>query len=150
MEHWCLGLAYVGKRMYTDAISEFQKARAAGGCPCELAALGYTYAVAAKRDEALGILRQMKALSQQSYPFSCLIAEVYAGLGDKDSAFQWLNRAYKERDGQLTSLEVDPFFDSLRSDTRYHDLVRRVGLPPYTPPHATCITLLPFVRSLRP
>jgi TolB-like protein/DNA-binding winged helix-turn-helix (wHTH) protein/Tfp pilus assembly protein PilF len=130
MAHWCLGLAYVGKKMYTDAIREFQKARAAGGCPCELAGLGYAYAVADNRDEALSILRQMKTQSQQSYPFSCLIAEVYAGLGDKDRAFEWLNRAYKERDGQLTSLGFDPFFDSLRSDPRFADLVRRMGLPP--------------------
>src|SRR5262249_25797036 len=49
MAHWCLELAYVGKRMYREAITEFQKARAAGGCPCELAALGYTYAVAGNR-----------------------------------------------------------------------------------------------------
>jgi TolB-like protein/DNA-binding winged helix-turn-helix (wHTH) protein/Flp pilus assembly protein TadD len=130
MAHWCLGLAYVGKKLYADAIRELQKARAAGGCPCELAALGYTYAVAGDRDDAQGILRQMKTLSQQSYPFSCLIAEVYAGLGDKDRAFEWLNRAYEERDGQLTSLELDPFFDSLRSDPRFQDLVRRIGLPP--------------------
>lgn len=130
MAHWCLGLAYVGKKMYTDAIREFQKARVEGGCPCELAALGYTHAVAGNRDEALGILHQMKVLSQQSYPFACLTAEVYAGLGDKDRAFEWLNRAYKERDGQLTSLELDPFFDSLRSDPRFQNLMRRVGLPP--------------------
>ena len=123
-------MACVGKRMYTDAIREFQQARAAGGCPCELAALAYAYAVPGNRDEALGILRQMKALSQQSYPFSYLIAEVYAGLGDKDSAFEWLNRAYKERDGQLTSLELDPFVDSLRADLRFQDLLRRIGLPP--------------------
>jgi hypothetical protein len=115
---------------YGEAIGEFQKARVAGGCPCELAGLGYTYVVAGKRAEAEGILRQMKALSQQTYPFSYLIAEAYTGLGDKDSAFKWLDRAYKERDGQLSWLGLDPFVDSLRSDPRFQDLVRRVGLPP--------------------
>jgi len=130
MGHWCLGLAYVGKRRYSDAISEFQKARAAGGCPCELAALGYTYAVAGNRVEAQGILREMKALSQKHYPFSYLIAEVYAGLADSDRAFEWLNRAYEERDCQLTALELDPMVDGLRGDPRFQDLIRRVGLPP--------------------
>jgi adenylate cyclase len=129
MAHWCLGLAYVGKRQYSDAIREFQKARAAGGCPCELAGLGYTYAVAGNRVQAQGILREMKALSQQGYAFSYLIAEVYAGLADNDRAFEWFNRAYEERDCQLTALELDPMVDGLRGDARFQDLMRRVGLP---------------------
>jgi len=127
MGHWCLGLAYVGKKMYTDAIREFQKARAAGGCPCELAALGYAYALAGNRSEAQSILREMKALTQQAYPFSYLIAEVYAGLGESDRAFEWLNKAYEQRDYQLTWLKLDPMVDSLRADPRFQDLLRRVG-----------------------
>jgi TolB-like protein/Tfp pilus assembly protein PilF len=130
MAHWCLGLAYVGKKMYQDAIGEFQKARSAGGCPCELAALGYTYAMAGDRPEARRILREMQNLSEQAYAFSYLIAEVYTGLGENDRAFEWLNKAYQQRDCQLTWLKLDPMIDALRPDPRFQDLVRRVGLPP--------------------
>jgi Tfp pilus assembly protein PilF len=128
--HWCLGMAYTAKKMYKEATDEFLKARAVGGCPCELAALGYTYAAAGDKISASGILRELERRSDQGSPLSYLISEVYAGLGENDRAFQWLNRAYKERDCNLPGwLKVDPMMDTLRADPRFKDLVRRVGLP---------------------
>jgi hypothetical protein len=57
------------------------------------------------------------------------IATVYAGLGDRDKAFEWLEKAYQERSPRLTWLKVEPMLDSIRSDPRYADLLRRMGLP---------------------
>jgi len=128
--HWCLGMAYTAKKMYKEATEEFLKARASGGCPCELAALGYAYAAAGDKISASSILRELERRSKQGYPLSYLIAEVYAGLGENDRAFTWLDRAYKERDFNLPAwLKVDPMMDTLLSDPRFTDLVRRVGLP---------------------
>ncbi len=58
------------------------------------------------------------------------IALIYAGLGEKDQSLAWLEKAYQEHSSVLVYLKVEPRFDSLRSDPRFHDLVRRVGLPP--------------------
>jgi len=129
MAHWCLGLAYVGKGMYEEAVQELRTAVATGGCPCKLAALGYTYAITGERAPAQGILRDLKIKAEQGYELSYLIAEVYAGLRDYGQAFQWLNKAYNHRDSQLSWLKLDPLIDNLRSDPRLADLMHRVGLP---------------------
>lgn len=70
----------------------------------------------------------MKSLDDQRYGTLCF-AIVYEGLGDKDEAFQWLERGYQDRAYEMNYLKVDPLLDSLRSDPRFADLVRRVGLP---------------------
>jgi TolB-like protein/DNA-binding winged helix-turn-helix (wHTH) protein len=129
MAHWCLGLAYVAKGMYEEAVQELRTAVATGGCPCKLAALGYTYAITGDRARAQGVLRDLKIKAEQGYELSYLIAEVYAGLRDYEQAFQWLNKAYNHRDSQLSWLKLDPLIDNLRSDPRLADLMHRVGLP---------------------
>jgi hypothetical protein len=115
--------------MYKEATDELLRARATGGCPCELAALAYTYAAAGQTMSARSVLQELEKRSEQGYPLSYLISEVYAELGENDRAFAWLERAHKERDCQLTWLKLDPMIDSLRPDPRFKDLVRRVGLP---------------------
>jgi TolB-like protein/DNA-binding winged helix-turn-helix (wHTH) protein len=127
--HWCLGMAYASKKMYKEAADELLRAPATGGCPCELAALAYTYAAAGQTMSARSVLQDLEKRSEQGYPLSYLISEVYAELGENDRAFAWLERAYRERDCQLTWLKLDPMIDSLRPDPRFKDLVRRVGLP---------------------
>ncbi len=94
-----------------------------------LALLGHAYAVSGKRDEALRTLDQLKEIAKQRYVGAYGFAIVHAGLGDKDQAFQWLERGYQDRALEMTRLKVDPFLDNLRSDPRFADLVRRVGLP---------------------
>ena len=69
------------------------------------------------------------ALDENGVNRTTLIAEAYARLGDKDLAFQWLERAYREREAGIVGLNTDPAWASLRSDPRFKDLVRRVGLP---------------------
>jgi tetratricopeptide (TPR) repeat protein len=126
--HWCLGLAYLGKARHNDAIIEFQKARALGEGPVVLWSLGYGYAVAGKKAEARGVLRELRRQSRDGYVSPYFTAGIYAGLGEKDHAFEWLDKAYEQRDWM--QLKLDPFLDSLRSDPRFHELLRRVNLPP--------------------
>ena len=80
------------------------------------------------KDEAQRILDQMKSTKEYVSPIDMI--HLYLSLGDREQAFKWLQKAYEERDGQLGFLKVDPYMDSLRSDPRFQDLLRRVGLTP--------------------
>ncbi len=126
--HAQLGMAYQMKHDFQDAIAEYQKARELNDDPFVLALLGNVYAASGRRDEALRILDQLKQLSKQRFVYAYGIALVYAGLGDKDQAFQWLEKSLQDHEARINRLKVDPFFDSLRSDPRYGDLIHRIGL----------------------
>jgi tetratricopeptide (TPR) repeat protein len=126
--HWCLGLAYLGKGRHGDAILEFQAARELGEGPVVLWSLGYTYAITGRRVEAGEILKELRQRSRGGYVSPYITAAIYAGLGEKDSAFKWLEKAYEEHDWM--QLKLDPFLDSLRSDPRFQELLRRMNLPP--------------------
>jgi len=82
-----------------------------------------------KEGEALKTLDQLKENAGQRYVSAYSFALVYAGLGEKDQAFQWLEQSYQERAPYLSALKVDPPLDNLRSDPRFADLVSRIGLP---------------------
>ncbi len=127
--HWTLGFAYELKGSFSEAIAEYQKARALDDDPRELAMLGHAYATSGKRDEALKALDQLKELAKRRYVSPINFVFIYVGLGEKDEAFQWLETCYQERDPQITRLKVNPLFDPLRSDARFAELMRRVGLP---------------------
>lgn len=128
--HQGLGMAYTLENRLNDAIAELQAAEKLSTDNIWIkASLGYTYAVAGKRNLALKIIDDLKQISKRKYVAADLLAMIYSGLGDKDSAFEWLETAFRQRDDQLPGLKVDPFFASLRSDPRFADLVRRIGLP---------------------
>ena len=124
-----LGRAYEQKGMYEEAIAEFLKARQLDDNPITLAWIGHAYAASGKRSDALKVLDQLKQLSKQVYVDSYYVAAIHAALGEKDQAFELLEKAYVERSSWLSRLKVDPIFDGLRSDPRFADVVRRVGLP---------------------
>jgi len=129
--HMDLGLIYLQKVRYDDAISEFQKARdLSGGSNDLVALLGYAYGISGNRKKALNILTELKALSTQRYVSPLDIALLYMGLGDKTSTFEWLEKAYEDRIWVLGLLKVEPIFDSLRDDSKFADLLKRVGLVP--------------------
>ena len=69
----------------------------------------------------------MLDLREKRYVDAYMIGEVYAGLGEKDQAFEWLNKAYEERTGQMISIKIDPWIKNLRSDPRYKELLKKVG-----------------------
>jgi TolB-like protein/class 3 adenylate cyclase len=124
-----LGYAYIKKGMYEEAIAVFQQERdVLGDDPLGLSDLGYGYAVSGKRVEALKALNALKERSNQEHIEPFYIAWVYAGLGEKDPALEWLQKAYEERSSSLVYL-IDPGFDSIRLDPRFTELVRKVGLP---------------------
>lgn len=87
---------------------------------------GYAYAMWGKRGEALAILNRLK--TSREYVSPAGLAMLHAALGDKEAAFLWLERAYAAHDSQLQHLKVDPRCDSLRSDPRFDDLLRRMRL----------------------
>jgi len=117
------------KHDYTTAISEFQRAKSLSDVPWNYAGLGYLYASSGRRQDALQVIADLKAKAKQRYVSSYAVATVYAGLGDRDKAFESLEKAYDERSSALTWLKVEPMLDSVRSDPRYVDLIRRMGLP---------------------
>lgn len=129
--HLYLGQAYERKGMFAEAIAELQRAvTLSGGKPIMLAALGRSYAVSGKRREARKVLRLLREVAKQTYVSPYYVAALYAGLGQRDQAFQWLEKADLDRDDHMIWLKVDPVWDSLRSDSRFQDVLLRVGLPP--------------------
>lgn len=92
--------------------------------------LGRALALAGRRVEAAAVLAELQERSKRSYVAPFHIAMVYIGLDDKDKAFAWLEKAYEARSWYMTWLKVVPELDSLRSDPRYVDLLRRVGFTP--------------------
>jgi serine/threonine-protein kinase len=130
LAHHRLGLVYEQKGKYDEAIAEFRQVlNLSAGKPLGITALAHAYALSGKRAEAQRTLAELQEISKRRYVSPASIALIYAALGDKDQAFTWLEKADKERDPNLARLTVDPRFDSLRSDPRFADLVRRVGLP---------------------
>jgi len=127
--HLFAGAAYEQKGMYEEAVSEIEIAnRILGGAfPAALGALGHVYAVSGNRGEALKKLEELQAMSRQRYVSPLDLAILYAGLGDKEQALEQLVKAYEDLSGWLINLKVEPRFDSLRSEPRFQDLLRRVG-----------------------
>jgi tetratricopeptide (TPR) repeat protein len=125
-----LPAAYEQKRMYDEAIAGFKKANARRGSEWSMAGLGHVYAVSGKKSEARAVLDELKQLSEEQYVPPNHLALIHAGLGDKDQAFALLEKAFEEHSFALQWLKVEPRWDSLRSDPRFQDLLRRVGLHP--------------------
>lgn len=128
LAHLYIGWACDQKGAHDEAIAAVQQALAqsAGGM-LALGSLAYSYALSGDRREAHRILTQLEQLSERTYVPAIYSAVIYAGLGETDSAFLWLDRAYDDRSNWLTLLKVDPRLDNLHSDDRFQKLMRRVG-----------------------
>ena len=114
--------------MYEQAINEYQKVISIDGETTDtLCFLGYALAMSGKRSEAQAILDKLK--SSKEYVSPTVLAVLHVGLGDKEGAIASLERAYAAHDLMMQYLKVAPHYDSLRSDPRFRDLIRRVGLP---------------------
>jgi len=125
---WMLGMAFQQKGMHEEAKSEFEKAvNLSGGAPHLLALLGVAHERSGNRSTALAILDQLKELLKQKRAHAKDTAVIYTGLGDKERAFEWLEKAFQDHESLVLYLRVDPLFDPLRSDPRFDNLVRRVG-----------------------
>jgi TolB-like protein len=122
-----LGDVYAEKSMYADSIGEFMKL---GDSAHALGHLGNAYARAGHADAARKTISRLEEHVRKDGVGEYEIALVYAGLGMKNEAFNWLEKSYKAHSEGLTNLKIDPCLDPLRSDLRFKDLVRRVGLTP--------------------
>jgi len=121
-----LGLAYEQKGMHKEAIAEFAKGVKLSPSPLMISLLGHAYAVSGNKPEAQRLLAELDK-QKQRYVSPYTVATIYAGLGDKDQAFKWLEKAFEERDIWLMNLSVDPQFTPLRTDRRFGDLLKRIG-----------------------
>lgn len=126
---WRLGEAYEQKGMYEEAIAEYQKALGISKNPTIEVWLGRAYALSGKKDKAQRILDEVKKVYKRDPHWFYEIALIYEGMGEREQAFEWLEKAYenKEEDG-LALLKVEPMLDSLRSDPRFGELLNRLGL----------------------
>jgi hypothetical protein len=95
-----------------------------------LALLGHAYAVSGRKAEAQQVLNDLEQLQSQRYVSPYTVAAIYAGLGDQDHAFKWLEKAIEERDVWLMNLKVDPVFGKLRTSRKFSDLLARIRLRP--------------------
>jgi Predicted integral membrane protein len=126
-----LPAVYEEKGMYSQAIAQFKKSiplMAPGESILSKAGLGHVYGVTGKKSDARTMLGELTRLSAQEYVPGTSIALIYAGLGEKDQAFAWLDKGYEQRAFQLQWIQLDPRWDNLRSDPRFQDLLRRINL----------------------
>ncbi len=126
--HLYLGYAYLQQAgRANDAVAELQKAvKLMGEDPETLSALGHAYAVAGRRADAEAVLAQLRGLGERGYVSPYFVAVVYAGLGDRDRAFNALEESFRDRHPGMILLKSDPRFDPLRKDARLSGLIRRI------------------------
>ena len=123
-----LGQAYVEKKMYPEALNAYARDAALQN-ESDVFYRAYVYGKAGQRDKALKALEEMKQLWKRGKMPPGALAYIYEGLGDKDQTFQWLEKAFEERDSAwFPMIMVSPMSDPLRSDPRFQELIRRLSL----------------------
>jgi TolB-like protein/DNA-binding winged helix-turn-helix (wHTH) protein/Flp pilus assembly protein TadD len=130
LAHWYRGLAFEQKKMYPEAVVEMSRAKDL--LPGNLAVecdIGHVYAVSGDKGNAEKVIVALKQESTHRYVNAYELALIYIGLGQNDQAFKLLEQAFSEHSDMLVYLKIDPRLDSIRSDSRFADLVRRVGIP---------------------
>jgi len=128
--YWILGLVLRNTGRYELAISEGEKGvNLSGGSFLMRAALAQTLGTAGETKKAIQILEELTRLSQQKYVSPYFVAGIHVGLGEADHAIEYLERAYDEHCHWLIYLHIDPGMDGIRSNPRFQELLRRMGLP---------------------
>ena len=136
--YWILGLLLRKTGRYELAITEGEKGvKLSGGSPMMRAALAHTFGIAGKTTEAVQILDELTTLANQKYVAPFYFAGIHIGLGENHRAIECLEKSYEEHSHWLIYLHIDPSMDALRDHPRFHDLLRRVGLPALTIPTST-------------
>ncbi|MCX6628473.1 MAG: winged helix-turn-helix domain-containing protein [Candidatus Solibacter sp.] len=132
---WWQGVSYAGKRDFPNSVTALTKALSMADGPLFRGYLGFVFGQAGERAKALGILKELARLSGERFVSPVDFAVVHAGLGDADSTFLWLEKAVQARETRIELASM--YFDSFRSDPRYVDLIRRLGLPLPAPAEGT-------------
>ena len=126
---WFLAIAYANNKQFDEAIATSEKGvDLSSRTPSMLGVMGMCYGLAGRKAEANKVLDELLELDRRRYVTPVALVQVYIGLGDKDQAFAWLEKAYEERSYGMAFLKVMPMVDPLRSDPRFDDLLRRIGL----------------------
>ena len=129
LAHWVMGLGYERQGKHREAVEAFRRAiRLAGRWPLLLASLGHAHAISGDDAKGRRVLAALGRLAKRRYVPCYAFATIHAGLGDNEQAFYRLEQAYRERSDCLVQMRVDPRLAPLRSDPRFSDLARRVGL----------------------
>ncbi|MCK4830867.1 tetratricopeptide repeat protein, partial [bacterium] len=131
-----LGIVYIQKSMYDEALAEFQKEKVSiKERPTSIHLpfiidtwIGITYLKMGKRLEVQGVLSELMKRSKHLWSVPYSMAILYFSLGERDEGFKWLKKAYEQRDYRLCLLKIDPVFDSIRSDPRFKEMLKKVGL----------------------
>jgi serine/threonine protein kinase/tetratricopeptide (TPR) repeat protein len=128
--YYGLANAYLLKSQYDEALQEVDKAWAIlkGSSPDLLSLKGIIYARSGNKIEADKALEELLQLSQRKYVSPVSVASLHAALDQKDQAFEWLDKAFRERDNDLVMLKIEPQWDGLRSDPRFSELLKKIGL----------------------
>lgn len=125
--HYALGQALEAKGSRDEAIAEYEKARALNDDPSVLGVLAHAYALSGNRAEAIKIVEQMKALTKERYVSAYSLGLAHVGLGDKEEALRWLQKAYDDHAGaDIGWIRVDPMLDPLRGDPRFEALAEKL------------------------
>jgi TolB-like protein/DNA-binding winged helix-turn-helix (wHTH) protein/Tfp pilus assembly protein PilF len=128
LAHSTLGMAYVQKRLYAEALAEFNKASTLPGSRTfALANIGRTYALSGRAVEARQVLRELERSARQEYVPAMYVAAIYAALGESDQSIKWIEKAYEERSDYMIYLLTEPSLDGLRSDPRFRDLLKLIA-----------------------
>jgi TolB-like protein/DNA-binding winged helix-turn-helix (wHTH) protein/Tfp pilus assembly protein PilF len=127
--HLVLGEGYVQAGLHSEGVSELKRAASlSGGSPLYTAQVGVALAAAGRKREALRIAHELETISRKRYVSPYGLAQIYAALNSNEDTFKWLQAAYGDRAVWMGYLAVDPIFDRYRSDHRFQELVRRIGL----------------------
>jgi DNA-binding winged helix-turn-helix (wHTH) protein/TolB-like protein/Tfp pilus assembly protein PilF len=128
--HMGMGRIYLRMKQYSQAIAEMEKGvELLDRNARTVAVLGHAYAKAGRRDDANRILQELQTRSKREYVSPYYFSLLYAGLNDREKAFEYLEQAFAERQSQLIYLRVEPLFSELHSDPRFDSLVKKVGIP---------------------
>ena len=126
---WGLGVAYTQEALYAEAIAELKQAvELSEGSPALIGHLGYAYGRNGSNAEATNTIAELRRLAERQYVPSSAVALVYAGLGNNPTTLDWLDRAYDEHDFSLVFVQVAPWFESVRAEPRFQQLLRRMQL----------------------
>jgi tetratricopeptide (TPR) repeat protein len=128
--HWCIGWGYFKQQLNREALAEFEKAvQTSKSGNYDLSSLGYFYAATGRTTDALKLARELEQRYADGKASGIHIAGIYIGLGDKATTFSWLEKDLQRHDGSLPGIVADQRFDPIRTDPRYRELVKQIGLP---------------------
>jgi tetratricopeptide (TPR) repeat protein len=130
LSHIWLARVFQEKKMYKESIQEYENSlRITPKWAVPIAGIGYVYGISGQKTEAEKCLAKLKELSSTQYITPYAVALIYASIGDKDHAFEWLEKSFVDKTNWLVWLKLDPRWDPLRSDPRFDKLLDRIKLP---------------------